>query len=166
MALHEWHAFNSAPAACAPATAEAADWIVVACADHVRRGVELGVIQAWHGGAAPLRRIVPASRVACYSPTESFRGRDPLKLFTAFGIVLDEDIFQVDLGNGFRPYRRRVRYVHACETSIRVVCDDPDFGLPEPEWDERLRLGLLRIGETSMDAIARAMLVNEGIRQQ
>ena len=164
MALQERHAFDSAPAACARAAAEAGDWIVVACADHVRRGVALGVIQAWHGGAEPLRRIVPASRVACYSPTESFRGRDPLQRFTAFGIVLDEGIFQVDLGNGFRPCRRRVRYVHACEAAIDVLCDDPDFGFSESEWDERLRLGLLRIGENSMDAITRAMLVNDGFR--
>jgi hypothetical protein len=113
-----------------------------------------------------LRRIAPASRVACYSPTESFRGRDQLQRFTAFGIVLEEDIFQVDLGSGFRPYRRRVRYVHACETSIHVLNGDPDFAFAEPEWGERLRLGLLRVDGDSMDAIARAMLVNDGIRQQ
>src|SRR5215510_12587904 len=116
--LQEWMVPEPTGAVVASRREEAADWIAVASAEHVRRGVGLGILQVWHGAAAPLRRIMPGSRIVYYSPTESFRGHDRLQRFTAFGVVLEGDVFQVDLGGGFRPWRRRVAYVHRREAPI------------------------------------------------
>jgi EVE domain-containing protein len=132
-------------------------WIAVACAEHVRRGVALGIMQVSHGKAAPLRRLAPGDRVAYYSPAESLGGRDGLQCFTAIGIVLDGDIRQADMGGGFHPFRRNVRYLKADPAPIRPLLDRPDFALTGKGWGARLRFGLLQIDDSSMDAIAEAM---------
>ena len=54
-------------------------WIVVAAAEHVRRGRAGAFTQACHGKAAPLKRMKPGDGVVCYSPTASFRGKDRLQ---------------------------------------------------------------------------------------
>ncbi len=61
-------------------------WIVVASADHVRRGKEGGFMQACHGKSAPLRRVQPGDHVFCYSPANRFRGKDKLQAFTRFAV--------------------------------------------------------------------------------
>ena len=131
--------------------------IAVASAEHVRRGVAVGIMQVSHGKAAPLRRIAAGDRIAYYSPAETMGGRDGLKSFTAIGVVLDGDVYQADMGGGFRPFRRRVRYWKAKAAPIRPLLERPGFALAGKAWGARLRFGLLRIDEASMDAIAAAM---------
>lgn len=132
-------------------------WIAVACAEHVRRGVAGGFMQVSHGKAAPLRRIEPGDRIVYYSPTETMGGRDRLQRFTAIGVVQAGDVEQADMGGGFLPFRRRVRYFKARAAPISPLLDRPGFALAGPGWGGRLRLGLLSIDEASMDAIAKAM---------
>jgi hypothetical protein len=132
------------------------DWIAVASADHVARGVALGIMQVCHGTAAPLERIVPGSRVAYYSPTADFRGRDRLQCFTALGVVAAGDVYQVD-DDGFRPFRRHVRYIAVHAAPIAPLLDAPRFALSRPSWGRKLRFGLVRIDRASMDLIAEAM---------
>ena len=43
-------------------------WIAVACAEHARRGKELGFMQVCHGKGAPLRRLKAGDGVVYYSP--------------------------------------------------------------------------------------------------
>lgn len=133
------------------------DWIAVACAEHVRRGQDLGIMQVCHGKAAPLRRLRPGDRVASYSPSESFRGSDRLQSFTALGIVAEGEITQVEMSPGFRPFRRPVRFLDAHSAPIRPLLDHPGFALSGSSWGARLRFGLVAIDERSMDMIAGAM---------
>jgi EVE domain len=137
------------------------NWIAVACAEHVRRGLTLGIMQVGHGKGTPLRRIAPGDRVAYYSPSETLGGSDKLKCFTAIGVVLPGDVYQGDMGGGFRPFRRDVRYFKATPTPIRPLLDLPGFALSGKDWGARLRYGLVRIDASSMDAIAAAMGVTE-----
>jgi len=132
-------------------------WIAVACAEHVRHGVAGGFMQVNHGKAAPLRRIEPGDRIVYYSPTETVGCRDRLQRFTAIGVVQAGDVEQADMGGGFRPFRRRVRYFKARAAPIHPLLDRPGFALAGAGWGGRLRLGLLSIDEPSMDAIAKAM---------
>ena len=133
------------------------DWIAVACAEHVRRGVERGIMQVCHSKAAPLRRIAPGDRVAYYSPTEAFGGSGRLQCFTAFGIVAEGEIVQADQGGGFQPFRRPVRYRAARPVPIRRLLGQPGFALAGPGWGARLRFGLLAVDAASMDMTAAAM---------
>lgn len=134
-----------------------ASWIAVASAEHVRRGVAGGFMQGRHGKAGPLRRIAPGDRIAYYSPTETFGGRDRCRCFTAVGVVEDGKVDQVDMGGGFRPCRRAVRYLEAQPAPIEPLLGHPGFALTGKGGGARLRFGLLRIDESSMDAIAAAM---------
>jgi hypothetical protein len=136
---------------------EPGDWIAVASADHVARGVRMGIMQASHGAAAPLTRIAPGSRVAFYSPSATFRGHDRLQCFTGLGVIAVGHPYQVDEGGGFRPFRRNVRYIAVHAAPIAPLLDDPRFALCRPSWGEKLRFGLLRIDRASMDLIAEAM---------
>lgn len=133
-------------------------WIAVACAEHVARGVAGSFMQVCHGKAAPLRRLRPGDRVAYYSPTRRLGGGERLQCFTALGVVQGESIEQVDMGGGFRPFRRTVRFeATAMAASIAALQALPGFTLKGAGWGARLRFGLLVIDEPSMDLIAAAM---------
>ena len=132
-------------------------WIAVASAEHVRRGVALGIMQVSHGKAAPLRRLAAGDRIAYYSPAETLGGRDGLKSFTAIGVVLDGEVYQADMGGRFRAFRRNVRYFKSTPAPIHPLLERPGFALSGKAWGARLRFGLFRVDEASMDAIAAAM---------
>jgi hypothetical protein len=133
-----------------------ADWIGVACAEHVRRGVAGGFMQLCHGKAGPVRRVKPGDRIACYAPAERMRGTDGLRSFVALGTVREGDAYQVEMAPGFLPHRRDVAWWAATPAPIAPL-------LPRMAWSRgggwgaKLRFGLLRIEPADMEAIAEAM---------
>ena len=136
---------------------DARNWIVVASADHARRGQADGFMQACHGKVAPLRRLKAGDRVACYSPTVSFRGKDRLQAFTAIGIVRDGAPYRADMGNGFEPFRQDVAWLAAREAPILPLLDWLDFTAGKRSWGYSFRFGLFEIGAPDMAVIAQAM---------
>lgn len=68
------------------------DWLAVACAEHVARGVAGGFMQVNHGKEQPLRRIEAGDRVAYYSPGLRMGGPADLKSVTAFGVVAEAEV--------------------------------------------------------------------------
>jgi hypothetical protein len=118
-------------------------------------------MQVCHGKAGPLRRVKAGDRVAYYSPSEQLRGGKRLQCLTALGVVLDGEIEQIDLGGGFRPFRRAVCWLASRPAPIRPLLDAPGFALSGPRWGARLRYGLLEIDEASMAMIASTMGVTE-----
>jgi hypothetical protein len=139
--------------------AKRGNWIAVACAEHVRRGVALGIMQVCHGRAAPLRRIRPGDRVAYYSPRERMRDGAKVAAFTALGVVGDDPIEQVDMGSGFCPFRRAVKYFAAEPAPIAPLLGVPGFAFAGRGWGAKLRFGLVGIDAASMDMIAAAMQI-------
>ena len=133
------------------------NWLAVASAEHVRQGRLSGFMQVCHGKAAPLRRVQPSERIVYYSPTITFRGKDKLQAFTALGIVNQGDPYQVDMGNGFCPYRRDVTWFAAKETPITPLLDQLDFTKEKQHWGYQLRFGLFIISDHDMELIAKAM---------
>jgi EVE domain len=99
------------------------NWIAVASAEHVRRGREEGFMQICHGKAAPLRRIRPGERVAYYSPTVTFGGKDKCQTFTAIGRVRTGDPYCFDMGNNFVPFRKDVDWLQTQEAPIQPLLD-------------------------------------------
>ena len=55
------------------------NWIAVASAEHVGIGRVQGFMQVCHGKAAPLRRVLPGSRVVYYSPAAHLAARTSCK---------------------------------------------------------------------------------------
>ncbi len=133
------------------------NWIAVASADHVRVGRAAGFMQVCHGKAAPLRRIHAGDRIAYYSPTFEFRGRDKCQAFTALGIVCDREPYQPATEGDFCPHRRDVTWFDTHDAPIAPLLDALAFSAGRPNWGYQLRFGLLRISERDMRTIAQAM---------
>lgn len=131
-------------------------WIAVASAEHVRIGRAGGFMQVCHGKAAPLRRLSPGDRVAYYSPTTTFGGKDKMQAFTAIGAVAPEVPYQADMGGGFRPFRRDVIWCAAREVPILPLRHDLAFAR-DANWGYQLRFGLFEISGDDMEVIAAAM---------
>jgi EVE domain len=132
-------------------------WIAVASAEHVARGRAAGFMQVCHGKGGPLRRINTGDRVAYYSPTVSFGGKDRLQAFTAIGIVVEREPYRVEMGEGFRPFRRDVEWIEARQAPILPLREALDFTSSDPNWGYRLRLGLVPVSDGDMAVIAAAM---------
>lgn len=131
----------------------------MASAEHVRIGRAGGFMQVCHGKAAPLHRVRPGDVVAYYSPTETFGlPRRRLQSFTAIGRVEDGEPYQADMGGGFLPFRRDVRWLPAREAAIRDLLPVLEFTAGRPGWGYALRFGILAISERDMLAIAAAMM--------
>ncbi|WP_336762110.1 EVE domain-containing protein [Asaia sp. VD9] len=135
-------------------------WIAVASAEHVERGKSLGIMQVCHGKAAPLRQISPGDRVIYYSPVSRFGGKDRLQAFTAIGTVVDTMPYQVEMSEGFRPWRRDVQWQAARETSIRPLLGRLSFAGNGANWGYRFRFGLFEIDDEDAALIATEMIAN------
>jgi hypothetical protein len=133
------------------------NWIAVASADHVRRGGAEGFMQVCHGRATPLRRVQPGDRIVYYSPTISFRGKDKLQAFTRYGVVRKGDPYQVDMGEGFCPFRRDVDWKTTQDAPIAPLLETLEFTRGKRNWGAPFRYGIFAISDNDMDLIAKAM---------
>jgi hypothetical protein len=68
-------------------------WIVVASKDHVERGQALGIVQANHGKAAPMKRMRAGDFIVFYSPKLRFQVREEreLGLCLSFRVLRDSE---------------------------------------------------------------------------
>lgn len=133
------------------------NWIAIASAEHVRLGRQAGFMQVCHGKAAPLRRVQPGDRIIYYSPTATFRGKEKLQAFTAIGIAKDQEPYQFDMGEGFCPFRRDVKWLKARDAPIAPLLDRLDFSAGKRNWGYQFRFGLFEIDEHDLQIIAAAM---------
>jgi hypothetical protein len=130
-------------------------WLGVVSRTHVQRGVSGGFAQVCHGKATPLRRMQPGDWLIYYSPTTEMGG-EALRHFTALGEVVDDKLFQHDMGGGFVPFRRRIRYATAREISLAALQDQLDL-CALPNWGMVLRRGHLKLSPRDFATIAGAM---------
>ena len=130
-------------------------WLGVVSQQHVQRGVAGGFAQVCHGKAQPLRRMKAGDWLVYYSPALALGG-EPLRAFTALGQLEDDDVFSFDMGGGFVPFRRRVRYVAAREALLEPL--KPKLELcASANWGMALRRGHLPLSAADFALIARAM---------
>ena len=139
------------------------NWIAVASADHARRGrdactdLKNGFMQVCHGKRAPLVRVQPGDRVAYYAPTLTMGSKDKLQSFISIGMVQPAEPYSFDMGGGFVPFRRDVKYVIAMEAPIAPLLDDFEFVENRQRWGYKFRFGLFKISDHDMRLIANAM---------
>lgn len=134
------------------------NWIAVASAEHARRGAEGGgFMQICHGKGAPLQHIAPGDRVAYYAPTITFRGKDKCQAFIQLGIVRDGEPYQVEMGAGFKPYRRDVDWLETKDAPIASLLEKLDFTAGKKNWGYQLRFGLFAVSDHDIALIAKAM---------
>ena len=136
-------------------------WLGVASRDHVKKGAAGGFCQLCHGKSAPLRRLEPGDRIVYYSPRERMGEGEPVQGFTAIGVVEEGDSFPFDMGNGFVPYRRPVRFFEAQDASIRPLLDRLSITRGRKSWGYAFRRGVLEITAEDYIMIAEAMDVSD-----
>ncbi|WP_100487082.1 EVE domain-containing protein [Sporolactobacillus pectinivorans] len=119
-------------------------WIGVASKDHVMRGVKEGFCQLCHGKKAPLSRMKSGDQLLYYSPKKEMRSKEPYQKIVACGMIINDEVYQVEMSLYFHPYRKDVQY----RNSIREV---PLSELNQyNEWKDvrsRLRYGHFEISE-------------------
>lgn len=135
-------------------------WLGVVSRVHVQRGVAGGFAQLCHGKGQPLRRMRPGDWLVYYSPAVEMGG-EPLRAFTAIGRIEDDDVFQFDMGGGFCPFRRRVRYARAHEVPLEKLKGQLEL-CARPNWGIALRRGHLSLAAIDLATIATAMGVRRG----
>jgi hypothetical protein len=133
-------------------------WIIVASKDHVQNGVRAGIVQANHGKAAPLKRMHVGDGVLYYSPKVEFGGNEKLQAFTALGEVSGEAVYPFDMGGGFIPWRRDVKYLQVTDVPIQPLVPDLTFIRNKESWGYLFRFGFFEIPGVDFDLIAAQML--------
>jgi hypothetical protein len=136
-------------------------WVGVAAREHVRRGVAGGFCQFGHGKRGPVVRVKPGDRVVYYSPRTKLEGGEPVQAFTALGIVADGEPYEADMGGGFVPWRRDIRFLDTREVPIRPLLDELSFTRGHASWGYAFRRGQFAISAEDYAVIARAMGVDD-----
>ena len=132
-------------------------WLAIASTDHVQRGRAEGFMQVCHGKSAPLRRLKQGDGVIYYSPATTMGGKDRLQSFTAQGVISNDAVYQVDMGQGFLPYRRNVQWNETMIIPIRPLLGRLEFTRGKSNWAYPFRFGLLELSEHDFKLIAEAM---------
>ncbi len=140
------------------------NWIAVASAEHARRGrdakmgaLQCGFMQVCHGKRGAVARIQPGDRVAYYAPATQMGGKDKLQSFVSIGVTQHAAPYAFDMGGGFVPWRRDVRYVAAQEAPIAPLIEQFEFVEDPRRWGYKFWFGLFKISEHDMLLIAQAM---------
>ncbi len=133
-------------------------WIGVACKEHVENGIKLGICQFCHGKSTPAKHLHKGDFVIYYSSKHSMGGSELYQKFTAIGIVKDDAPYQVEMENGFKPFRRNIRYLDAQHVDIRLLIPLLSFIKNKNAWGSVFRYGFLEIDQDSFEIIAKEML--------
>jgi EVE domain len=132
-------------------------WIGVASQDHVLQGMAGGFCQLCHGKSNPLKRMTEGDWIVYYSPRTAMAKGEAVQAFTAVGKILPGEPYLFDMGNGFIPHRRDVKFVAAKEAPIRSLIEDLSFIKNKQSWGYIFRFGLLEIPEPDFQRIMLAM---------
>jgi hypothetical protein len=132
-------------------------WIGVASRDHVKAGVAGGFCQLGHGKHTPVARLSPGDRIVYYSPRTTMNGGETVQAFTAIGEVLPGEVYEANMGAGFVPARRDVRFYDASDAPIRPLLDRLSFTKGQKSWGYAFRRGVFQMSEDDYALIAAAM---------
>ena len=85
-------------------------------------------------------------------------GSELYQKFTAIGIVKDDTPYQVEMENGFKPFRRNIDYLDATPLDIKPLISILPFIKNKTSWGYVFRYGFLEIDQRSFETIATGML--------
>ena len=139
-------------------------WIGVVSREHVQRGVEGGFIQLNHGKKAPVQRLQAGDGLVMYSPRTSYPDGEPLRRFTAIGIVTTGEVYQVEMSKDFKPYRVDVAFLNPGEAPIKPLIGRLSFIKNKTHWGAAFRFGYVKIQPKDFALIATAMGVERAFQ--
>lgn len=133
-------------------------WINVVSKDHLQRGIAGGFTQANHGKDTMLKRLKAGDWIVFYSPKTTYDNGEPLQAFTAIAQVKDDELYQVEMFPGFKPWRRSVAFYDCIETPIRPLIGDLTFIKDKIRWGYAFRFGMFKVPEADFQLLRRNML--------
>ena len=132
-------------------------WIGVASCDHVKAGVAGGFCQLGHGKRSAVARLSPGDRIVYYSPRSELTGGETVQAFTAIGEVQPGEPYTGNMGGGFAPSRRDVRFFAATDAPIRPLLEGLSFTKGRKSWGYAFRTGVFQMTPEDYALIAAAM---------
>lgn len=138
-------------------------WVGVASREHVVDAVEGGFCQFCHGKLSAVHRLSPGDWIVYYSPRTQMRGGDVVQSFTAIGQIKPGEPYAFDMGTGFVPARRDVRFIACKDASIRPLIEGLEFIEDKQYWGYAFRRGLIEVSRNDFQAIAKAMRAREAL---
>ncbi|WPX97879.1 EVE domain-containing protein [Candidatus Fokinia crypta] len=139
-------------------------WIGVASKEHVENGVKHGICQFCHGKLAPAKRLKLGDFIIYYSSKVVMHESKIYQKFTAIGTIIDNAPYQLNMSEGFQPYKRNVEYFNGRHVDIRPLINSLPFIKNKNAWGVVFRYGFLEIDKESFKIIAKEML-NESFIQ-
>lgn len=154
---------EAAPSTSMAVTTPRAYYLIIATRDHVRSAISSSIVQANHGVRPPLMRMHPGDGVVFYSPRYEIKGKDACQRFTAIAKVDKGDVYQEQVTEKFKPWRRRASFEgKAREVDVKDVLRKLDcLGRGEGSWGVRLRRGFMKISEADWKVLWKAMMGQE-----
>ena len=95
--------------------------------------------------------------VVYYSSKDKFENGKLLQKFTAIGEITDDEPYQPNNQEKFKPYRRNVDYKVCNETEMRPLIDDLSFIKNKKRWGFYLISGFREISKEDFEVIKKAM---------
>ena len=130
-------------------------WLGVVSRTHVERAVAGGFAQLCHGRAAPLKRMKAGDWIVYYSATSEMGGGERVQAFTALGQLIDDRIYEADLGD-WRAHRRDVRYEPVGQVALASLAEQLHL-TAQPHWGFALRRGTLPLDAHDFAIVAQAL---------
>ncbi len=132
-------------------------FIGVVSKEHVLIGVKAGIAQIGHGKRTGLARMHKGDWLVYYSPKIALDSNEKLQAFTAIGQMVDDEIYQVEISPTFKPFRRKVKYLHVHDTPIAPLIEKLSFIKNKNQWGYIFRYGLVEITTEDFELIKQAM---------
>lgn len=136
-------------------------WIATVSKEHTLRGVAGGFMQVCHGKQAPLKRMKKGDYLIVYSSKITMEGNEKYQAFTAIGQVKDDNVYQFEMTENFKPFRRNINFLQCVESSIIPLINDLEFIPNKKSWGFPFRYGFFEIKENDFNIITSKMLQNE-----
>jgi hypothetical protein len=140
-------------------------WIAAISKEHTQRGVSGSFIQVCHGKQTPLKRMKQGDYLLVYSSKNTMEGNEKCQAFTAIGKVVDNEVYQYQMTNDFKPFRRNIEFKECKEAPILPLINDLDFIPNKKSWGYPFRFGFFEIKENDFNFITSKMVKNEIIGQ-
>jgi predicted RNA-binding protein len=132
-------------------------WVAAVSKEHAMRGVAGSFMQVCHGKQAPLKRMKKGDYMLVYSSKITMEGNEKCQAFTAVGQVNDEEVYQVEMSENFKPFRRNIDFIKSKECAILPLINDLYFISNKKMWGYPFRFGFFEINEHDFNLITANM---------
>jgi len=136
-------------------------WIATISREHTQRAITGNFIQVCHGKQSPLKRMRQGDYLLIYSSKVTMEGNEKCQAFTAVGQVTDNDVYQLQMTDTFKPFRRNIRFLKSKETPITPLINELSFIPNKKSWGYPFRFGFFEIKEHDFSLITSQMLNHE-----